>query len=206
MSEFAYVIDDDEGVRVSLRALLGARDNRLVLSFASAEAFMVGLETREPGVVLVDIHMPGMSGMELLTSLQPWRDRFPVVVMTGQGDVPLAVKAMQLGAIDFLEKPYDHHALFAAVDRGFEALQQVATVVSRTLAARERIDALSPRERQILAMLVAGDSNRVMAERLGLSVRTVEVHRANLMAKLGVPSLSGVINLAHAAGIVGGPA
>ncbi len=201
MSEFAYVIDDDEAVRLSLRTLLGARDNRLVMTFASAEAFLADIDQREGGVVLLDLHMPGISGLDLLARLAPMRDRFATIIVTGQGDVPLAVQAMRGGAIDFLEKPYDHHALFSAVDRGFALLEQSAGMAERVLAARRRVDALSRRELEVLRHLVAGASNRAMAEAMGLSVRTVEVHRANVMAKLEVSSLSRAIALAQIAGI-----
>ncbi len=202
MGQFAYVIDDEEAMRASLRALLATRDNLLMMTFASADAFLTGIVHRKPGVVLLDLNMPGRSGLDVLATLSPMRDRFPTIMVTGQGDVPVAVKAMRLGAIDFLEKPYDHHALFEAVDRGFAELDRAAGAASRAQAARERIALLSPRERQILALLVGGLSNRMMAEHLGLSIRTVEVHRAKVMAKLDVPSLPAAVNLAHAAGLV----
>ncbi len=202
MSEFAYVIDDDEAVRVSLRALLGAQGERVVVAFASAEAFLAELDDRPAGVLLLDLHMPGMSGMALLNRLGQDLARFPAIVVTGRGDVPLAVKAMLAGAIDFLEKPYEHQALFAAVDRGFASLRASENIVLRQQQARARIGHLSPREREVLMLLVDGASNRAMADQLGLSVRTVEVHRANLMAKLNVTSLPAAINLVHAAGMV----
>lgn len=202
MSQFAYIIDDEEAVRVSLRALLGTRGNRLILTFASADAFLEQLAEREPGVILLDLHMPGMSGTDLLARLNPVRARFPTIMITGQGDIQLAVKAMRLGAIDFLEKPYDPEILFEVVDRGFEQLDKSSSQREREAEARAKIKTLSPREREILDLLIAGASNRSMADDLGLSVRTVEVHRAKVMSKLDVSSLSGAINLAYTAGII----
>lgn len=203
MSQFAYVIDDEEAVRVSLRALLGVQGNRLVVTFPSADAFFETIADREPGVVLADLHMPGMSGIDLLIALQPFGARFPVIMVTGQGDIPLAVKAMRLGAVDFLEKPYDHQALFNAVDHGFDLLAKSASGRERETIARAKIATLSRREREILDLLINGASNRGMADQLGLSVRTVEVHRAKVMAKLDASSLSAAINLAYCAGIIG---
>jgi two-component system response regulator FixJ len=199
MKRFAYVIDDDEAVRASLRALLAARDDRIVVCFASGDAFLNDIDQREPGVVLLDLHMPGMSGMDVLTEMAAWPDRFATVMVTGQGDVPRAVQAMQMGAIDFLEKPYDHQALFNSVDRGFDLLDRAGANATRARAARELILGLSRRERQIVELMIDGKSNRGMAEALDLSVRTVEVHRANVMAKLNASSLSDVIHMAYAA-------
>jgi two-component system response regulator FixJ len=194
-------VDDEEAVRASLRALLGTYANRVVLMFASAEAFLESIAERESGVLLLDLHMPGMNGVELLERMAPWRERFPTVMVTGRADVPLAVKAMRLGAIDFLEKPYDHHALFDAVDRGFAALEHNAAANAVAERARARVATLSPRELQVMEMLISGATNRQMAEALELSVRTIEVHRANLMHKLEAPNLSAVINTGRAAGM-----
>lgn len=206
MSEFAYIVDDEEAVRVSLRALLGTRGDRIVTGFASAEAFLADIGEREAGVLLLDLHMPGLSGLQLLKRIEAERDRFPTIVVTCRGDVPLAVQAMRLGAVDFLEKPYDHQALFAAVDRAFASLRETEATTVRKQQARTRIGGLSPREREVLMLLVDGASNRDMAEQMGLSVRTVEVHRANLMAKLNAPSLPAAIHLVHAAGLIDAPA
>jgi len=200
MAEFAYVIDDEDAVRASLRALLGTAANRIVLTYADGESFLAEIEEREPGVVLIDLHMPGMSGMEIVARLASLKDRFPAIVVTGQGDIPLAVQAMRSGAIDFLEKPYESQAMFAAVDRGFALLAQQAAQSMRRHQAQDRLAQLSARERDIFDLLVSGASNKDMAVRLGLSVRTVEVHRAHVMEKLEAESLPAVLHLAYAAG------
>ncbi len=199
MAQFAYVIDDDAAVRASLRALLTARDNQLVMAFSCGEAFLDDLDSREGGVVLLDLHMPGMSGMHVLEQMAAHRSRFPTIMLTGRGDVPIAVQAMRLGAVDFLEKPYDHKALFAAIDRSFARLDSMAQADERRSAAQQLIGMLSAREHEVLTLIVEGASNKAMAEQLGLSVRTVEVHRANVMAKLNVSSVSAAVHLTYAA-------
>lgn len=201
MSCTVYVVDDDEAVRLSLQALVGTRPATLVETFASGDDFLAAIESRERGVVLLDLHMPGTSGIDILAALVPLQRRFPVVMVTGQGDIALAVQAMRLGAVDFLEKPYDHELLFAAIDRSNDQILEGRAIDERSDGARRRIAELTRREREIFDLMVDGASNRAMADRLGLSVRTVEVHRANLLAKLELPSLSAVIRLAYVAGI-----
>lgn len=202
MSRFVYIVDDEEAVRASLRALLATQPNLIVQPFSGGEQFLAEIDEREAGVVLLDIHMPGMSGMAVMRELQPLAGRFPTIIITGQGDVQLAVQAMKLGAIDFLEKPYGHQALFAALELGFSGLERARDEGDRKNGALSRINLLSSRERQVFGLLIDGNSNKAIAEQLTLSVRTVEVHRANLMGKLAVGSLPEAIRLAFTAGIV----
>lgn len=202
MTQFAYVVDDEEAVRTSVRALLGTRPNLFVSGFASGTAFLDGIEDRENGVVILDVNMPGLSGLEVLKELLPHDHRFASIIITGQGDIGMAVQAMKTGAVDFLEKPYEPDALFRAVDSAFDSLKEAQTRAERAKEALARIEALSPRERSVLQLLIDGQPNKVMASNLGLSIRTVEVHRANVMSKLGVSSLSEVMRLAFSAGMV----
>ncbi|MEZ5709949.1 MAG: response regulator [Blastomonas sp.] len=202
MTRFVYIVDDEEDVRASQRALLGVNSDMIAQGFADGEAFLDELSERDAGVVLLDINMPGMSGIDLLKELRTRQCDWPVVVITGQGEVTLAVRAMKLGAIDFLEKPYDPAALFAALDIGFAALEKVEQAEIHRQRAMDSVAQLSPREQEIFGQLILGSTNRQISEVLHISVRTVEVHRANLMAKLQAKSLSDVLHVAFAAGLV----
>lgn len=203
MVRFVYIVDDEEDVRNSLRALLGARPNWMATGYASGDAFLDGVESREDGVVLLDIRMPGTSGMDVLRTLRPLSARFPVVMVTGSGDVRSAVDSMKLGAVEYVEKPYQPQQLFDAIDLGFKTLDEAREREQLRSDALKLIGRLSPRERSVLDLLIDGAPNKVIADRLGLSVRTVEVHRANLMDKLEANSLSAVLRLAFHAGVVG---
>ena len=202
MSQFAYVVDDDDAVRLSVRALLSTRPGLFVSGFASGDAFLDGVEDRESGVVILDVNMPGLSGLDVLKQLAPYEHRFSAIVITGQGDIAMAVQAMKFGAVDFLEKPYRPDELFAALDNAFDLLAEARKRAERAEIASALIKDLSPRERSVLCLLIEGMPNKLMANQLGLSVRTVEVHRANVMAKLGVTSLPDVMRLAFHAGLV----
>lgn len=202
MVQFVYIVDDEEEVRNSLRALMGTRANWMVTGYPTGDAFLDGVEGRDDGVVLLDIRMPGMSGIDVLRQLQPLAARFPVVMVTGSGDIRSAVEAMKLGAVEFVEKPYQPEQLFDAIDLGFAALEEARAREQIRGDARALIGRLSPRERAVLDLLIEGAPNKVIADRLGLSVRTVEVHRANLMDKLEARSLSTVLRLAFHAGLV----
>lgn len=202
MSQFAYVVDDDDAVRLSVRALLSTRPGLFVSGFASGDAFLDGVNDRESGVVILDVNMPGLNGMDVLKRLAPLEHNFATVVITGQGDIGMAVQAMKLGAVDFLEKPYRPDELFAALDNAFDMLTEARRRAERCEVASALIQDLSPRERSVLSLLIEGMPNKLMASQLGLRVRTVEVHRANVMAKLGVNSLPDVMRLAFHAGLV----
>jgi two-component system, LuxR family, response regulator FixJ len=188
-----HIVDDDEAVRQSLAFLLGSAGLTVRL-YDSASAFLAGLSAVKNGCLVTDVRMPDMTGIELLQQLQSKACKLPAIVITGHGDVPLAVEAMKAGAVDFIEKPFDQAAILNAVqsalERGSNAEGRDATVVAGKLAT------LSERERQVLEGLVAGHSNKTIAHHLGISPRTVEVYRANLMTKMGARSLSELIRMA----------
>lgn len=189
-----HVIDDDAAVRRSLDLLLGAAGFRVVC-YGAVAPFLAIAPRLLPGCVLLDLRMADMDGLQLQARLLELEVRLPVVVMTGQGDVQSAVSAMKLGAVDFIEKPYSDHVLIGSVEA---ALARAGRPDSSGEAehAAERIAQLSRRERQVLEALVAGHSNKVIAFDLGLSVRTVEVHRARMLARLGVRQFADAIRIA----------
>jgi two-component system response regulator FixJ len=191
-----HVIDDDDAARESLDFLLGSAGLTTKV-YASGEDFVAQLgDIDESGCVVTDVRMPGMSGLELLRHLKQKNLAMPVIVMTGHGDIALAVEAMKAGAIDFIEKPFDDELMVRAV-RG--ALQRDADAHARDAEQQEiarRLSELSGRERQVLDGLVAGHANKIIAYNLGISPRTVEVYRANLMTKMGASSLSELVRMA----------
>lgn len=195
-----YVVDDDDAVRRSLSLLLRSA-GYAVSAHASAEALLAALdESGAPATAcaVVDVRMAGMDGLALQQHLADRRaGRIPVVIVTGHADVPLAVRAMRNGAVDFIEKPYPPDRMLAAV---VDAMARTPRE-SQAGDAMERLATLSPREREVLQALVAGQSNKEIARVLGLSPRTVEAHRAALMDRLGVKSLAQAIRLAIAAGV-----
>ncbi len=180
-------------MRQSLAFLLGSAGLTVRL-YDSASAFLAGLSAVKSGCLVTDMRMPDMTGIELLQQLRAKACRLPAIVITGHGDVPLAVEAMKAGAVDFIEKPFDQetilHAVQAALERGFEGEGREDPAVAARLAT------LSERERQVLEGLVAGHPNKTIAYDLGISPRTVEVYRANLMTKMGARSLSELIRMA----------
>jgi len=194
-----YVIDDDQAMRDSLEFLLGSADFEVRL-FESALDFLNEMPSLPFGCIVSDVRMPGMNGMDLLKQLKHDRARLPVVIMTGHGDVPLAVEAMKLGAIDFIEKPFEDDCLISMIET---ALKQ-ATAGAKTEAIAQdiaaRIETLSPRERQVMDGLVAGLSNKVIAREFDISPRTIEVYRANVMTKMQAGSLSELVRLAMRGG------
>ena len=194
-----YVIDDDEAMRHSLEFLLNSADFEVTL-FDSAQAFLDALKGLDFGCVVSDVRMPGIDGIEMLRRLKPLQCRFPVIIMTGHGDVPLAVEAMKLGAVDFLEKPFDDDLLIAMVDTGLKRAEPEAKNEAITREISERIATLSPRERQVMDGLVAGLSNKAIAREYDISPRTIEVYRANVMTKMQAGSLSELVRLAMRAG------
>ena len=189
-----HVIDDDEAVRDSLAFLLEAADLK-VKTYESALQFLEQLPQAAPGCVVTDVRMPQMTGLELVAELKARGAALPVIVITGHGDVPLAVEAMRAGVVDFIEKPFDDavilEALRGALARGRD---QHEAAEERSAIAR-RLATLSTRERQVLNGLVAGQANKVVAASLGISPRTVEVYRANLMAKMHAASLSELVRM-----------
>ena len=190
-----YIVDDDPAVRDSLSLLLSVRGYRTA-TFACAEDFLAALQPEWAGCVLADIRMPGLSGLELQTALIERGVRMPVVIVTGHGDVASARAAFRSDAVDFLEKPFDDAAPAAAVEAAFE--RERARLASRSLLRRREssLAALTDREREVMQLLVLGLHNRDVADRLAISPRTVEVHKARLMAKLGVHNLAQLIRIA----------
>jgi two-component system response regulator FixJ len=198
--KIVYIVDDDAAVRRSLERLLDAAGFR-ALSYASPVAFLDAVAGLSAGCVLLDVRMPEMDGLTLQTWLAKLGVALPVIVITGQGDVQTAVRAMKAGAVDFIEKPYNDESLLNAIET---ALARVARPDRDREAevAKKRIAELSPRERQVLDALVAGNPNKVIAYDLGISVRTVEVHRARMMERLRVRQLAEAIRLAVMAQLV----
>lgn len=196
-----HVIDDDEALRQSLVFLLRTAQIE-ALSHSSALAFLDALPDADIGCIITDVRMPGLTGIDLLKRLKELKINIPVIVVTGHGDVPLAVEAMKFGAVDFLEKPFDDEVLLTSVR---SALQQRVGEVKRHMeraAIESRVAALSKRERDVLEGLVAGRANKQIAFDLGISPRTVEIYRANLMDKMHAASLSDLVRMALIVGIL----
>jgi two-component system, LuxR family, response regulator FixJ len=193
-----HVVDDDAAVRQSLAFLL-ASDGLPVRLHDSAAAFLDAVP-EVSGCVVTDVRMPGLDGVELLRRLRARGDAAPVIVMTGHADVPLAVAAMKAGALDFVEKPFDDEVFLAAVRAALDRGRESAGRDAAAAGLRQRLAALSARERQVLDALVAGKPNKVIAQDLGISPRTVEIYRANVMAKMRAGSLSELVRMALAAG------
>ncbi len=195
-----YIVDDDDAVRASLQSLLATRPNLLIRSFRSGDAFLTEVTELDPGVLLLDVHMPGSSGIDVLRSL-PDQRQFAAIVLTGQGNITLAVEAMKAGALDFVEKPYEHLALLQMVDNAFSRLETSSADAARVDAAKAKLARLSGRETDVLKGLIDGHANKVIAHHLDISPRTVEIYRAHLMEKLEVRSLSEALRIAFAAGL-----
>ncbi|MCC6889718.1 MAG: response regulator transcription factor FixJ [Hyphomicrobiales bacterium] len=199
-TSLVHVIDDDEAVRDSLAFLL--RSAKMdVRTYDSATAFLKALSAGLAGCVITDVRMPGMSGVDLLRHLKANGSSMPVIVITGHGDIQLAVQAMKLGAVDFLEKPFDDEALLESVHAALGRLAKDAQRESERADLGSRIAALSSREREVLEGLVAGKSNKIIAFDLGISPRTVEIYRAHVMTKMNAGSLSELVRMALIAGV-----
>ena len=197
-----HVIDDDEAMRQSLAFLLEAVGME-VQTYESAVAFLEVAPAVKAGCVITDVRMPGLSGVELLRQLRERKLGIPVIVITGHGDVPLAVEAMKIGAMDFLEKPFDDEALVASVRSALNQLDQDRKREAERSDIEGRLATLSNRERDVLQGLVAGLANKQIAYDLGISPRTIEIYRANLMTKMQAASLSDLVRMALVAGILG---
>ena len=195
-----YVIDDDEAMRDSLSFLLGSANFDVTL-FESAQHFLDAISGIGFGCVVSDVRMPGIGGIELLKRLKSDHSTFPVVIMTGHGDVPLAVEAMKLGAADFLEKPFEDDRLIGMIDAARRQAETSARSDAVTTDIAARIASLSPRERQVMDGLIAGLSNKLIAREYDISPRTIEVYRANVMTKMEASSLSELVRLAMRAGV-----
>ena len=199
--EIVYVVDDDEAVRHSLEFLLKTAGLE-VRSFGLPEAFLKILPDAKSGCVITDLRMPGISGIDLLRRVKDSGVDMPVIVVTGHGDIAVAVEAMKLGAIEFLEKPFDDELLLEAVRNALRKEASSAKQKAELSDIHQKLAALSNRERQVLEGLVAGNANKVIAFDLGISPRTVEIYRANLMTKMAANSLSDLVRMAMTAGLL----
>ena len=201
ISGMVHVIDDDEAARESLAFLL--RSARIdVQTHESATAFIADPPKAGPGCIITDVRMPGISGVELLSRLHEIGISAPVIVVTGHGDVQLAVEAMKGGAIDFFEKPFDDDVLLASVRSALERRQEDDQQSAHIKTIGERVALLSNRERDVLEGLVAGKPNKIIAFDLGISPRTVEIYRANVMTKMQAGSLSELVRMALVVGML----
>ena len=200
-----HLVDDEAAIRRSAGFMLKSVGYR-VETYESGVELLKRDRRLEPGCILLDVRMPEMDGLEVQQALGKRGIAFPVVVMTGHGDISVAVRAMKAGAVDFLEKPFEKAALLASLEEGFARLRRAEARSDRQRAAEVSIAALTPREREVLEGLAQGLPNKSIAYDLGISPRTVEIHRANLMDKLAVRSLSEALRLAFAAGMGGGAA
>ncbi|NNC71478.1 MAG: response regulator transcription factor [Sphingomonadaceae bacterium] len=199
-SNNVYLVDDEDAIRRSASFMLRT-SGYAVDVFESGVAFLKNVKNLEPGCVLLDIRMPEMDGLDVQEALQDRGIPFPVIVMTGHGDVDVAVRAMKAGAVDFIEKPFAKEVLLSAIEEGCARLMETGRKHKRADEANLRIQALTPREQDVLHGLVKGHPNKTIAYDLGISPRTVEIHRANLMSKLEVNSLSDALRIAFAAGL-----
>ena len=196
-----YVIDDDPAMRDSLDFLLGSAGFSVHV-FDSAQVFLDELAKLEPGCVVTDVRMPGIDGIELLRRMHSGARKLPVIVMTGHGDVPLAVEAMKLGALDFLEKPFEDDRLIGMIEIALSEQQDGSKSEAASADMAARIASLTQRERQVMQGLVTGQSNKTIAREYDISPRTAEVYRANVMTKMQAGNLSELVRFAIRAGIV----
>jgi len=199
-----HIVDDEEAIRRSAGFMLKT-SGFTVTTHVSGVAFLQEVRHLEPGCVLMDVRMPDMDGLEVQAAMIERGVAMPVVVLTGHGDVTLAVRAMKAGAVDFIEKPFEKAVLLAAVEAAFERLDDAEGRAARAADAAVAVAALTGREQDVLKGLAQGSPNKTIAYDLGISPRTVEVHRANLMSKLKVRSLSEALRIAFSAGLAEGP-
>lgn len=197
-----YIVDDDQSVRTSLQSLLSTQSNLMIFGYRSGNDFLENVKELEPGCILLDYDMPGANGLDVLRAIAGLPRRFGPIILTGQGATPVVVQAWKLGALDFLEKPCDPAVLLDVVEHAFATIEQSHLAASQAQRAQAAIGGLSPRERDVLMGLVDGQANKVIAHSLNISPRTVEIYRANLMAKLHVRSLSEALRIAFAAGLI----
>ena len=189
-----FVVDDDEGVRNSLRFLLRSVGLQ-TQTVASATEFLDTYKPSQAGCLVLDVRMPGMSGLELQQQLNLRGAVIPVIFITGHGDIPMAVEAMQQGAFDFLQKPFRDQDLIERIQRALERDARARAALDQHAKIRERLDSLTPREREVLALMTRGKPNKIMAAELGVSQRTVEIHRARVMEKSGAASLAQLVRM-----------
>ena len=189
-----FVVDDDEAVRNSLSLLLKSQ-GMPVVTYGSATEFLAAYDLEQPGCIILDVRMPGMSGLELQDELNRRGAVIPVIFITGHGDVPMAVEAMQHGALDFLQKPFSDKDLTDRIQRALTTDNRNRALLGEKDRIRARLSALTRREMQVLRLVTLGKSNKVIAGDLGVSQRTVEIHRAHLMEKMGATSLAHLVRM-----------
>jgi len=195
-----YIIDDDEAVRDSLAIQLEATGFK-VTAFASGLDFLAKVSALPPGCLISDVRMPEIDGLELQNRLAAMKLHFPVIIMTGHGDINLAVRAMRAGAVDFVEKPFSEEAILQSIKLAQRRLEQISESEAAGATARTKMELLTARERDVFDGLVAGKQNKVIAHDLSISPRTVEIHRARVLEKMQVHSLPELVRLALAAGL-----
>jgi FixJ family two-component response regulator len=193
-----FVVDDDEAVRDSLALLLRSVE-LAVATFSSANEFLDSYDPAAPGCLILDVRLPGMSGLELQQRLADDGADLPIVFITGHGDVPMAVRAMRRGAVDFLQKPFSDQELLDRVQQALAEQSQRRQQSESKAEIAQRIRSLTPREHEVMELIVEGLANKVIANRLGTSQRTVEVHRANVMRKMQADSVARLVHLVFAA-------
>lgn len=201
--QIVHVVDDDETVRDSLRFLLESL-RVPVRTHASAREFLSTYDPGQSGCLVLDVRMPEISGLQLQEELAQRRIRIPIVMITGHGDVPMAVRAMKAGAFDFLPKPFNGQDLLECVQRALAADTDYRREDAQRRAATEHMELLTSREREVLDQLLAGRSNKLVARQLTISVKTVEVHRRKIMEKMAVRSVAELVALCHLAGVTKG--
>ena len=190
-----FVVDDDQAMRNSLKWLIESVGVR-VESFASADEFLAGYQPGRSGCLVLDVRMPGMSGLDLQEYLVEHNIQIPAVIITGHGDVPMAVRAMKSGAIDFIEKPFNDEVLLDAIRRAIAYEEQQRSHYSENLRIKERLAHLTPREHEVMEMVTDGRSNKEIANSLGVSAKTIEAHRARVMEKMQAGSLAELVRMA----------
>jgi two-component system response regulator FixJ len=187
-----FVVDDDPAIRESLRWLIESVGLKVKI-FATAQEFLEGYDPSVAGCLVLDIRMPGMSGLDLQNELAARKVAIPIVIITGHAEVPVAVRAMKAGALDFIEKPFSDQLLLDRIRRALEADAEFRRVHSQRATVAARLAELTPREREVMDLVIAGKANKVIASELGLSPKTVEVHRAHVMKKMQVESLADLV-------------
>jgi two-component system, LuxR family, response regulator FixJ len=195
-----HIVDDEDSIRRSVSFMLKTSGYQTE-TWSSGQAFLKEVKHAEHGCILLDVRMPEIDGLEVQRTLAERGVTMPVVIMTGHGDISIAIRAMKAGAVDFLEKPFEKAALIAAIEESFQRIADATDVSARALDAEKILGVLTPRERDVLEGLAKGLPNKTIAYDLGISPRTVEVHRANVMTKLDVRSLSDALRIAFAAGL-----
>lgn len=202
MRPTVFVVDDDKLVRESLAWLIGSIDLPVSL-YEDGQAFLREYDPQRPGCLILDVRMPGLSGMDLHERLNQRDIALPVIIVTGHADVPMATRAMKAGAFDFIEKPYNDQLMLETVQNAIAFDLERRRRVGQIAALQARFQGLTPREREVMALIVQGRPNKVIADRLEISVKTVELHRTNIMAKVQVRSAAELVRLAVTAGLDG---